>query len=240
MSRGNARQVIFLSNEDRITFLKTLGHSAELHDVAILCYVLMSNHFHLVLKTHKANLSAFMKHLLVTYTVRFNKKHERWGHVFQGRFKSLIVEEDEYLLPLSRYVHLNPVRTLDQDRREPAERKKHVMEYPWSSFPGYCSLRSRVSWVEYEWLLSSYFESDDSVGRKRYRSYVYSGIDGEIENPFDDVVHQAILGGDSFVESMKGRVTNRFEREMPSLRGLKISLPVENILEKVGAAWDPG
>jgi len=94
MSRGNSRQDIFITDEDRQTFLNALADSVEIHNVMIICYVLMSNHFHLVLQTNQANLSAFMKHFLVTYTVRFNRKHQRTGHVFRGRYKSLIVEED--------------------------------------------------------------------------------------------------------------------------------------------------
>jgi putative transposase len=240
MSRGNSRQDIFITDGDRKTFLDALADSMEIYNVIILCYVLMSNHFHLILKSNQSNLSEFVKHFLVTYTVRFNRKHQRTGHVFQGRYKSLIVEEDAYLLPLSRYIHLNPVHTREQKRKGSDARERHLMEYCWSSFPGYCSLESRVSWLDYGWLLNAYFGNDDSVGRERYRSYVCSGIDGNIENPFDDVTHQAILGGESFIEEMKERVTGGFEREVPSLRRKRRSVLVEEVLEMVAAAFGVG
>jgi REP element-mobilizing transposase RayT len=100
-----------LTDKDRKAFLEALADCCEIYDVKLIAYVLMSNHFHLLVHTARANLSEFMRHFVVTYTVRFNRRHHRSGHVFQGRFKSLLVEADEYLLPLSRYIHLNPIRT---------------------------------------------------------------------------------------------------------------------------------
>ncbi|MEN8759124.1 MAG: transposase, partial [Desulfobacterales bacterium] len=106
MNRGNRREDIFLTDKDRQVFLDGLADSCEIYSITLITYVLMSNHFHLLVQTPKANLSEFMRHFLVTYTVRFNRRNGRTGHVFQGRFKSLLVDEDEYLLPLSRYIHL--------------------------------------------------------------------------------------------------------------------------------------
>ena len=111
MNRGNRRDDIFLTDKDRHVFIDGLADSCETHRIHLICYVLMSNHFHLIVQTPQANLSEFMRHFLVTYTVRFNRRNGRVGHVFQGRFKSLLIDEDEYLLPLSRYIHLNPIRT---------------------------------------------------------------------------------------------------------------------------------
>ena len=111
MNRGNRREDIFLTDKDRQVFLDGLADSCEIYSITLITYVLMSNHFHLLVQTPQANLSEFMRHFLVTYTVRFNRRNARAGHVFQGRFKSLLVDEDEYLLPMSRYIHLNPIRT---------------------------------------------------------------------------------------------------------------------------------
>lgn len=175
-----------------------------------------------------------MRHVLVTYTVRFNRKHDRSGHLFQGRFKSLLIEEDEYLLPLSRYIHLNPLRTEGFKGKEAKVREAYLRKYPWSSFPGYWSTPKRVKWVDYEWLLKAYFGEDDPGGRAQYRAYVYAGIAGDIRSPFDDVVHQSILGKPGFVERTKGRITPKPEREIPSLRKLRRSIPTEVLLKALG------
>jgi len=105
MNRPNSGQDIFVVDRDRVSFLEGLEDSCEIYGVKVIAYVLMSNHFHLIVQTEQANLSEFMRHFLVTYTVRFNRRRDRTGHVFQGRYKSLLVQQDEYLLPLSRYIH---------------------------------------------------------------------------------------------------------------------------------------
>ena len=236
MSRGNSKQDIFITDGNRTTFLRALEDSCQIYDIRILCYVLMSNHFHLIVQTNQANLSQFMKHFLVTYTVRFNKRQDRTGHLFQGRYKSLLVEQDEYLLPLSRYIHLNPVRAKVSQDEDNKGLRRFLQDYRWSSFPGYCSARKRLKWIDYGWLLKAYFGGDNTRGRARYRSFVYSGIKGKIENPFDKVVHQSILGGDEFVEWVKGNIDLEPHREVPAARGLRRSVAKEELLEVV-ASW---
>jgi hypothetical protein len=196
----------------------------------------MSNHFHLIVQTNQANLSEFMRHFLVTYTVRFNRRQKKTGHLFQGRYKSLLVEQDEYLLPLSRYIHLNPVRTKGLEKEETKGLRKYLRSFRWSSFPGYCSTRKRLKWIDYGWLLKAYFGGDNTRGRTRYRSFVYSGIDGEIGNPFENVVHQSILGTDEFVEWVKGEVSLEPDREVPAIRRLRRSVAAEELLGVI-ATW---
>ena len=108
--RGVERSNIFRDDKDRLRFLKALRESVEAFNVEIHCYVLMSNHFHFLLKTPDANLSRFMQRFNTAYSTYFNLRHHRVGHLCQGRFKGLLVEADEYLQELSRYIHLNPVR----------------------------------------------------------------------------------------------------------------------------------
>ena len=230
MNRGNSKQDIFITDGNRATFLRALEDSTQIYDVRVICYVLMSNHFHFILNTNQANLSEFMRHFLVTYTVRFNKRQNRTGHVFQGRYKSLLVEEDEYLLPLSRYIHLNPARAKKLENEEAEDLRKYLRGYRWSSFQGYCSPRNRLKWIDYNWLLKAYFGGDNTGGRARYRSFVYSGLDGKIENPFENVVHQSILGTDEFVEWVKGNVNLESHREVPAARRLRRSLAAEELL----------
>jgi REP element-mobilizing transposase RayT len=109
-SRGNERRDIFSDDTDRGRFLEILADSAAIYGTQIHAYVLMTNHFHLVVHTPQANLSRFMQRFNTTYTVYFNRRYYRRGHLFQGRYKALLVDADNYLLELSRYVHLNPVR----------------------------------------------------------------------------------------------------------------------------------
>jgi putative transposase len=233
MNRGNNRQNIFISDKDRYTFLEALSDSCEIHDVRIIAYVLMSNHYHLLIQTPQANLSEFMRHFQVTYTVRFNRQHDRPGHVFQGRFKSLLVEADEYLLPLSRYIHLNPIRTSHLNNSEIKNKEEYLQAYPWSSYPGYCSLKKRNKSFNYSWLLHTYYGSDGSKGRRRYRAYVVKGIDGKIANPFDDTVHQSILGSQGFVDWIKTQLPDRNVREVPSQRNLQYQISAKQIVGEI-------
>ena len=174
-----------------------------------------------------------MRHLLVTYTVRFNRRHGRSGHVFQGRFKSLLVEADEYLLPLSRYIHLNPIRPGQFQNTDIQNKSDYLTKYPWSTFPGYCYLRKRDKSIDYGWLLNTYFGEDSAQGRRRYRAYVQQGTEGEIENPFKEVVHQSILGNQSFVKWVKKKLPRKDQREIPSLRKLQHDISAAHIIEEV-------
>jgi hypothetical protein len=177
-----------------------------------------------------------MRHLLVTYTVRFNRRSGRTGHLFQGRFKSLLVEQDEYLLPLSRYIHLNPIRTREFTNADITTKGRYLRSYKWSTLAGYRYLRKRGKQIDYRWLLDTYFSGDIPQGRRQYWQYVCSGIEEEIKNPFEDVAHQAILGTRDFVEWVKERVSWEKEREVPSLRRMRRSLSAEEILEIFKAA----
>jgi len=218
MNRGNRREDLFVADQDRKVFWDALADSCETYHIKLISYVLMSNHFHLLVQTLQANLSEFMRHFLVTYTVRFNRRNRRAGHVFQGRFKSLLVDEDEYLLPLSRYIHLNPIRTSQFKKAEFAKKCEYLKKIPWRSFPEYCYLRKRKKHIDYGWFLSTYFGEDTAKGRRQFREYVYHAIEGEIENPFEDVVHQSILGAQDFVDWVRQKLPRKEQREVPSLK----------------------
>ena len=125
-SRGVARSEIFRDDKDRKRFLKILEESVDAFNVEVHCYVLMSNHFHFLLKTPEGNLSRFMQRFNTAYTTYFNLRHRRSGHLYQGRYKAILVEADEYLLELSRYIHLNPVR-LEKYRDSSLEEKGEVL-----------------------------------------------------------------------------------------------------------------
>ena len=190
MQRGNARQRIFLSDRDRHAFLERLARCSRLFECRIHAYCLMENHLHLLVETEKPNLSAFAQRLFASYTLWFNHRHDRVGHLLQGRFKSIIVEKDAYLLVLSRYIHLNPVKARLVERPE---------QYRWSSMGSYSPAGRRDNWVDPSTLLA-YFDGS----RERYRTFVYEGI----EEPFEPKpIGQAFLGSDRFVERMRATAT---------------------------------
>lgn len=173
--RGNARQDIFLDNHDRKRFLERLAASVETYGVRIYLFCLMPNHFHLLVETPDANLSEFMGSLLTGYAVYFNRRHQRVGHVTQGRYSAKLVRGDDYLHRLSRYVHLNPIFTESTRSLTLMERIRILREYPWSTYQGYTVRNKRLEMVDYEPLLT--LVTSGRRGReKAYRRYVESSL----------------------------------------------------------------
>ncbi len=147
--RGNARQAILRDDADREHFVRVLAESAGSFGVRLYLYCLMSNHVHLVLETPRANLGRFMHRLQTAYTVYFNRRHRRVGHLVQGRYGAWLVERDAYLLRLSRYVHLNPVFVRSMRSRPLRERVSLLRQYPWSSYRSYIRPRGRLAFVDH-------------------------------------------------------------------------------------------
>ena len=145
LSRGNEQQDIFVVNDDRVTFLKALCEMSVRFEITIFAYVLMGNHYHLLLRTNKANLSKSMQWLRTTYSRRFNLRHFRSGRLFQGRFKSILVQNDAYLTQFSCYIHRNPLRDGLVDR---------LTDYHWSSYRAYAYSRKPPSWLNTKFILS--------------------------------------------------------------------------------------
>jgi len=138
MNRGGARRDVFINNEQRQLFLDLLGLISERYCVEIHAYCLMDNHFHLLVKTPLANISASLQYLLSNYTLRFNRLHRIDGPLFRGRFKSSIIDDESYLLEVSRYIHLNPVK---------AKLVDNPTSYPWSSYAAYVGKQKGVDWL---------------------------------------------------------------------------------------------
>ena len=221
-ARGNERQKVFRDDKDRSKFLELLEHSAARYHVSILSFVLLTNHFHLIGQTSLANLSRWMHWLMVSYTVWFNWRHHRSGHLFQGRYKSFLVEseEGEYLLSLSRYLHLNPVRGKVLGEGTPAERRERLRQYRWSSYPGYAGLRKQLNFVEENRVLAE-MGGGRRKRRVEYRHYVEEGILREIENPFEAVRWQSVLGSESFVRQIQDRIGGREGKERGEMTALR-------------------
>lgn len=202
-------------------FLDKLKTSVGIYEVRVHAYVLMSNHFHMIVETPKGNLSEFMRHFNITYTAAYNRRHNRVGHLYQGRFKAILIDTDNYLLELSRYVHLNPIRLASYKRKDDVEKLKDVEGYQWSSVEGYLSSLRKQSWITYDKVL-------DYLGgsRRRYREFVIDGIRQGYDTPWEDVKGQAVLGEEDFVERIKGRMKKRgSSREQPSVRQLEAMDP---------------
>lgn len=231
LGRGNARQRIFAGERDQLEFLRLLEASTKRFDVAVHAFVLMGNHFHLLAQTRRANLSRWMHWLMVSYTVYFNWRHRRSGHLFQGRYKSFLVEDGEYLLGLSRYLHLNPVRGAVLGAGTPTQRRGSLRAYRWSSYRGYAGLEKRFGFVEEELVLGE-LQASKKGERLRYRRFVEEGLVREIENPFEAVQWQAILGSESFARKIQDRLRSleRHGREVTAVRrAAKRVSPVEVI-----------
>ena len=223
-SRGNEKRDIFLDRYDRRKFLDILEDYNDRHGILIHCYVLMDNHYHLVLETPLGNLLKVMHGINSAYTGYFNRKHDRSGHLFQGRYKGILVDKDAYLLELSRYVHLNPVKAGKADRPE---------AYKWSSYPGYVWKKKEVPWVEYSWVLSQ-FGPDNVNRRQNYRDFVNKGLQQAKKNPFTELYGQVILGSKEFIEKIKEAVTEKeLDREIVERKRLTDYVAPEEILSVV-------
>jgi putative transposase len=237
--RGNARQRIFSDDKDCAKFIELLIESLDRYDVAVHAYVLMGNHYHLIGETRCANLGRWMHWLTTAYTVYFNRRHRRVGHLFQGRYKSIVLEAEGYLLSLSRYVHLNPVRGRVIGKGDPVERRKRLRSWRWSSYPGYAGLIKPESWITHERVMEELGGS--KAGRAlEYRRFVEEGLLREIENPLEAAKWQTALGREEFLRRMADLLQARDkqeEREMPSLRRLRGRPEFEFILERVARKY---
>jgi REP-associated tyrosine transposase len=206
-ARGNTRCQIFRTDSDRDRFLQLLQYSADRFRAAVFCFVLMDNHFHLLVQTHQPNLSRWMHWLIVSYSVYFNRRYRRVGHLFQGRYKSFLVEEGAYLLGLSRYVHLNPARGARIGRGTPAERRNRLRNFKWSSYPGYAGLSKPFQFVS-EAMVADEFGGTGRASRLRYRRFVEEQLIAGPENPFSKVEWQIAFGSDSFLQKIRARINS--------------------------------
>ena len=213
--RGNERRKIFLDDDDRYRFLELLAETLPSYQVILYGYVLMNNHFHLVVQTERANLSEFMRRFNICYTGWFNKHHSTCGHLYQGRYKAILIDKNNYLLEVSRYVHLNPARVEEIKRRAYQERWEHVRMYQWSSLPGYVDEGRSVDFVYYAMILGMV------GGRGAYQRFVVDGLREGINDLYEDVQHQIILGDNDFTTRVKREyIEDGSLGEQPMYRGM--------------------
>lgn len=202
-SRGNRREDIFLDDGDRNTWLDVLSQVCARFNWRCHAWCMMDNHYHLIVETLEGNLSRGMRQLNGVYTQKVNRKHGRVGHVFQGRYKAILVEKNSYLMELSRYVVLNPVR---------ANKVNDASDWPWSSYSAMIGVQPSPVWLETDWLLSQYGRSRP-LAINAYKDFVRSGIG--LPAIWENLTQQIYLGSDSFVEAMQAKLN-------PTLTGVDI------------------
>lgn len=184
--RGNRRQAIFLGDHDRRLFLDLLAEAVDRYRWLCHAYCLMDNHYHLLVQTPLANLGRGMRHLNGVYTQRFNRAHGRVGHVFQGRYGAILIEQEPHLLEVARYVVLNPQRAGLAD----------VTEWPWSSYRATAGLAEIPAFLHTEWLLAQFGPGTERA-RRAYRRYVGEG-EGKA-SPWEGAASPEVLGGEAFL-----------------------------------------
>jgi REP element-mobilizing transposase RayT len=225
ISKGNRDEYIFGDDGDKDYLVELIGRGTERYKVVIYAYCVLGNHYHLLLQVNRPNLSEFMHFLGSSYASHYSRSKNR-GHVFAGRYKSICVEKEEYLMTLSRYIHLNPIEAGLVRRPE---------DYRWSSFRYYVNGKGRPSWLETGWILE-YFGPGAEDARARYAEFVKEKGDGEGGNdyPYQDVVAQAILGGKEFVENIVLKAACGLEsKEIVERKALLKRVTLEQVQEAI-------
>jgi len=193
-SRGDDRKKIFISERDFEKFLEYIVQAKAKFKFYVCGYCLMANHYHLLIKTTQANISRIMHYINSSYTTYYNRKRKRCGHVFQGRFKSLVVDTDSYFLEVSRYIHLNPVR---------AKKVKSPEKYCWSSYSGFLGKKDLCLDKD---KVGQYLDMD----KKNYRRFVLEGIEKNID-PFKNIYAGFLLGSAKFIKEKLKDLGNQVE-----------------------------
>ncbi len=220
-ARGNGREDIYFEEGDRRLFLDVLGRVCRRFNWVVHVYCLMSNHYHLLIETPEANLSKGMRQLNGVYTQRINQVHHRVGHVFQGRYKAILVQKEAYLLELARYIVLNPVR---------ARMVGSVGDWPWSSYRATVGADDAPDWLETRWILSALAHTQTEA-IERYIRFVADGK-GQ-PSPWEQLKHQVFLGSGTFIDAMRGKVLSGKDlREIPQARPRPVAKPISDYAQE--------
>ena len=226
-ARGNERKAIFRGDGDRKRFTQILVEMVEQYKVMCYAWVLMDNHYHLLIETPQPNLSSAIRHLNGVYTQVFNRRHHRVGHLFQGRFTSILVEKESYLLELCRYVVLNPVR---------AGMVKHPREWRWSSYSNTAGETQVPSWLTVDWLLGQ-FGKQQTIAQRAYRQFVEEGMVKQ-ESPWSNLRSQIYLGSEVFLEETQSRLEEGKDPEIPEVQKRPATPRIEALMKKVTQVYE--
>ena len=224
LSRGNEKQNIVTNDDDRKLFLATVGEMAKRFEIDLFVYVLMDNHYHFLFRTNRANLCRSMQWFGATYTKRFNLRHNRSGHLFQGRFKNMLVQNNAYLLQLSYYIHRNPLR---------AGMVRRLADYKWSSYRDYAYSKRHQNWLNTKVILSQFINVKDQHQAYRENIQKYSK---EEKRVWENLRHGIFVGTEKFVRKIKKRYLPGVPHaELPHQKQIIKDVNIDMVLSKAAA-----
>ena len=228
-ARGNERRRIFYGKGDYEKFRTYLKQAQEKYGYLLHCYVLMTNHYHLLIETPMGNLGSVMHYINSSYTNYINIKRRRSGHLFQGRYKAILIDRDGYLLELSRYIHLNPVR---------AKLVEKPQDYPYSSYSAYISKEKTE--IVYRDLILGMVSKSKKDAIYMYKDFVDMAIGGELEDPLKNVYGGMILGGTRFIKEALNRIEeeNLDKKDISHRRALRAAYGFEEIMDSICIYFD--
>jgi len=230
MNRGASRQAIYLIDDDYEMFIEAVKESSKFFGIRIIAYALMPNHYHLLIQTPKANLSRAMRYLNGVYTQRFNRLHKKDGPLFRGRYKAILIQEDEYLTHLIRYIHLNPIQ---------ANLIEDLMKYPWTSHKQYLKGSDQAPWLRVR-LGLAFFSKKLKRALKDYREFMKSGIDPKTLSFYGKKKQSSILGDPDFLERIKEQyifTDRKLSTEIPEERSFQGQKKADHIAQETSKAF---
>ena len=222
MNRGRRAETIFSDEEDYKQFTELLKETSEMWNVRIAAYCLMPNHYHMLVQTPEANISRSMRHLNGVYTQRYNRRHKCDGQLFRGRYKSILIDTDSYLLQAVRYIHRNPLQ---------AELVQNIDAYNWSSHKGYTSIARKWDWLHKHYILSLVSKNRKDWLRY-YKKWVTEDTEDEISQKIGGVKWPVCFGSQAFVDRIKEKYgAGKLDKEVPSSRELlpNVTLIIETV-----------
>jgi REP element-mobilizing transposase RayT len=230
MNRGAGRQSIYLIDDDYEMFLEAVKESSKFFGIRVLAYALMPNHYHLLVQTPKANLSRAMRHVNSVYTQRFNRYHKKDGPLFRGRYKAILVQEDEYLTHLIRYIHLNPVQ---------ANLTEDLAKYPWTSHKPYLKGQNQAPWLCVR-LGLAFFAGKLKTALKAYRQFLKDGVDPKTLAFYGKKKQSPILGDPDFLDRIKEKyilADRKLSTEIPEVRSMRGHRKARQIAQAAAKAF---
>lgn len=230
MNRGLNRQPIYLIDDDYEIFLEVVKESAKFFDIRIISFCLMPNHYHLLIQTPKANLSRAMRHLNGVYTQRFNRYHKKDGPLFRGRYKAILVQEDEYLTHVIRYIHLNPIQ---------ANLTEGLLKYPWTSHKQYLKSQDQAPWLHVR-LGLAFFSKQLKKALKSYREFMKGGVDPKTLAFYGKKKQSPILGDPDFLNYIKEKyilADRKLSTEIPEERSFQGQKKARDIAQETSKAF---
>lgn len=241
MNRGNAGLKTFSKEIDYLTFIDKLGSLSEDFRVDIRAFCLMENHFHLYISTPEGNLSRFMQSLLTSYTVTKNRRDRRSGHLFQGRFKSIVVEDELYGSEVSRYLHLNPVNLRKYKNVDITVKQEHIREYSWSSYAMIIGLKTCPNWLKINATLCRWGDKLREQ-QNNYATYVEEGLLKKINDPMAVAAARMILGSEGFVDGLRRGLTAvsekiNIKREHSQENQLRSWVSLDDLISTIGKTF---